>query len=272
MTDKTLLISLTSWPKRILSAIFTLNCLHSAIGENDAQIVFNISEEEFPYGIKSLPIIYDHFLKIKNIIVNVDKGNIRAHKKLMPTIEKYPYNDILVVDDDKLYGKDLVKNFLIAHHKFPHDVIIGRSHFRIYGENNIFISKCNGSGLGDLWEKPLSPLFNCKQASGLSGTLYPHCTFTDNDFFNRKLMIENCLHSDEDWQWFFNIKEGRTLRTNSKIIEYPGNNDFGNDSLCRNYGQDYYNQYYYNFQKMWPDFYDRINELNKQFNSYYNVN
>lgn len=269
MTDNTLIISLTSWTKRIYTAFFTLTKLYDISLNKDVQIIFNLSQEEFPYGINSLPYCYKEFLQKSSIIINVDEGNIMAHKKLMPTLEKYPYNDILVVDDDKLYEEDMIDNFLQAHNKFPHDVIVGRSHFRIYGENNKFISKPIVYDLSKIWETPLSPLFNCKQASGLAGTLYPVGTFTDPLFFDRKLMMESCYYSDEDWQWFFNIKENRTLRTNFKVKVYSGNNDGDKYALYNNYGQSYYEQYYYNFQKIWPDFYDRLNELNDQFIRYY---
>ena len=271
MNNETLLVSLTSHTPRINTVINTLLCLYKGLKNYNAKIVFVLSEDEFPYHIDSLPEKLKYF--VSNVDPNkfeiiFDKGNIRAHKKLMPTLEKYPDNDILCVDDDKYYGINLLDNFINTHKKYPNDVIVGRSHFRIIPIDGEFIS-VKMAPFNVQWESPLMNLYNCKQASGLSGTLYPHGTFTNPKFFDRELMMKICEHSDEDWQFMFNIIDDRTLRTGCKIIEYPDNNGYTECALCNNYGQVYYEQYYKNFNKIFPEFYDKLEYLEKQFEAKY---
>ena len=271
MSNDTLLVSLTSHPPRVTAGnpFRTIQRLLNAIENIDAKIILNLSLNEFPNRENDLPsnlvfLCYDH-----DVEIYFDEGNIKAHKKLLPTIERYPDNDILVVDDDKFYYNDICTNFLEAHRLYPKDVIIGRCHFRVAPVNNKLIGIPIIKDLSKTWEKPLSKLYNCKQASGLAGTYYPAHTFTNHMFFDRKLMMSCCEESDEDWQFLFNIMEDMTLRTNIVITEYPDNCGFTSCSLCKMFGQNYYNQYYDNFLKIYPELYDKLLYLDEQFKKEY---
>lgn len=268
MTDNTLIISLTTWPPRIESTPLTLSSLGESIEGLDAKIILVLSTDEFPYGMSSLPDVYNKLCKQYNIEILFDEGNIKAHKKLMPTIEKYPHNDILVFDDDKIYSKNTIEAFIESHRNYPNDVIVGRSHFRIVPKNGKLISILHTSCLSIPWEKPNILLYNSKQASGLAGTLYPKYTFTNSLFYDRKLMMDICEESDEDWQFLFNILEDRTLRANSIITKDIDNNGYTDCALFKRFGQKHYNTYYDGILKIFPEFYDKLDILNKEYEAH----
>ena len=88
-----IIISMTSWPKRI-------NCVAKAYGsilmtsvdKSLYHCVLVLSEAEFPNKEKELPA--DLMLLIETGLIELIwiKENTRSHKKLMPTLEKYPNN------------------------------------------------------------------------------------------------------------------------------------------------------------------------------------
>lgn len=268
MTDNTLLVSLTTWPPRIMSTIMILYRLGQSIQGLDTKIILVLSEDEFPYGMKSLPDAYNKLCTEFDMEIIFDKGNMKAHKKLLPTIEKYPHNDILVLDDDKIYSLNIVKVFIESHKNYPNDVIVGRSHFRIVPKDGKLISIPHRSNLSEVWEKPNMLLYNSKQASGLAGTLYPKYTFTNPMFFDRKLIMQTSEESDEDWQFLFNVIEDRVLRAKSEITKEIDNNGYTECALWRRFGQDYYDHYYENYLKLFPSFYDKLEVLNKEYEAH----
>lgn len=146
--------------------------------------------------------------------VILDRGNILSHKKLIPTLEKYPNNPILVVDDDNTQWPGWLKTFVRDHDKHPNDIIYGQSlsHVELQGDKIVEVREQSIP-----FENAGKVTTNKKPANGASGTLYPANTFTDPRFFDRDLFMRLSPTSDETWQWAFAKIAGKTFRQLSKF-------------------------------------------------------
>lgn len=206
-----IIISITSWPPRYQTAHMVFqNIIRQAKAAklmNRIHIVLVLSEEE-ACDVRFRQDACDLIRRMEKLNVEViyDKGNIRSHKKLIPTIEKYPDNPILVVDDDVIQPDGWLQTFVRDHDAHTEDII--------YGQSNGNISVVDGRIVEQTMRNthPGEITVNAKPANGAAGTLYPAHTFTDPRFFDRDLMMQLSPSSDETWQWAFAKIEGRTYR------------------------------------------------------------
>lgn len=251
--EKQLIISITSWPPRINTLAYNLISIINQIGNNKLCLV--LSEDEFPN--KTLPTIIYQLLESIDGEIIWDKGNIKSHKKIIPVIEKYPDNDILILDDDKRYPVNLVKQFIESHKHNPNDIIVGGAFFKLVPkEGKIDCELIGNKGLINyLHSNQL--LHTEKPANGCFGVLYPTNTFMDDRFFNRELLMSICPKSDETWQFLFNILEDRTLRCIENPWSIINNIDRTQNCALRIPPREYS---YYNTQllKYFPDFYEKL--------------
>ena len=207
MMGETIIVSMTTWPPRYKSCLVAMAEIarQRDKGNVDAHCVLVLSEDEWK-GLKAeRESVLSAMAKIK-VEVLWDKGNIRSHKKLIPTLAKYPNNPILVVDDDNRQKDGWLRTFASDHKKHPEDII--------YGQANSYVTIADGRihevrERQDLW-KGDARLW--KPANGASGTLYPAGTFTDARFFDRELFMRLSPTSDETWQWAFCTMKGCTYR------------------------------------------------------------
>ena len=123
MNNDTLIVSMTSYPKRIGT---TRDIYNIILGqkEDDVHFVLVLSEDEFPNLELDLPKDLREDFGVEIIW---DKGNIKSHKKLIPTLERYPDNAILVVDDDMTMRPGWLHEFIEMHKKYPEDIIYGQT-------------------------------------------------------------------------------------------------------------------------------------------------
>ena len=210
MPNKTI-ISITSWPPRYQTAHMVFqNIIRQAKAAKlmeHIHLILVLSEEE-ACDVRFRQDACDLIRRMEKLNVEViyDKGNIRSHKKLIPTIEKYPGSPILVVDDDNIQSDGWLQTFFEDHNAHPEDII--------YGQSNALVSVQDGRIIEQHMPntRPGEVTVNAKPANGASGTLYPPHTFTDPRFFDRDLMMELSPSSDETWQWAFARIAGKTYR------------------------------------------------------------
>lgn len=196
MTDKTVIISMTSYPARIKSVGLVWYSIISQITASmDVHCVLVLAKPEFPLLDKSLPEDLQLLIEHNYIEVIWCEHNTKSHKKLMPTLTKYPDNPILVIDDDQLRTSDWLSNFLSDHYKYPNDVLAGIIHFRLVGKTFKYKTISNNER-GQIIQ-------NGRSANGRGGTLYPAHTFTHPAFFDENLYMKLSPTSDESWQFYF---------------------------------------------------------------------
>lgn len=98
------IISLTSWKQRIQIAHKAISSLLQCCKKS--HIVLVLSEEEFPQKEKSLPKQIIDLANSKKIEIIWTYDNIKAFKKVIPTMEKYKNVPIVSADDDLIYTRD----------------------------------------------------------------------------------------------------------------------------------------------------------------------
>lgn len=115
INDKRIIISMTSWPKRIENVsrvVFSL--LQQTIKPDSIEI--NLSLEEFPNKERDLP--NDLLLLQDNDVIKINwvEKNTKTFKKFIPVLQKYYGEDyyLFTVDDDWFYDSDYVECMLCA--------------------------------------------------------------------------------------------------------------------------------------------------------------
>ena len=112
-----LIVSLTTWYKRILNLPIVLDSILSNTILPD-KIVVNLSEEDFPN--RELPKEVAQYIASRSIIeLNWHKENMKVYKKFLPTFKLCPDAWILTADDDYKYPTDWIETFLQIHEKYP---------------------------------------------------------------------------------------------------------------------------------------------------------
>lgn len=220
MEENKIIISMTSWPKRIkfvAKAMYTL--LQQNVDKSLYHIVLVLCDKEFPNKENEFPADLKIMYESGYFEIIWYDRNILSHKKLMPTLMKYPNNPILVCDEDILRPVDWLSHFINCHKKYPNDVLVGGCLFDVCFEPNGRFNpiKKHYFDKPEFAEKIIK---NRRPANGFGGVLYPVGTFKDFRFYDIDLLMKLSAYSDESWQYCFNIMEGKTLRWISKIINY----------------------------------------------------
>ena len=206
MNKDTIIVSMTTWPPREQQAIQAMQNLVKQEHSEPVHFVLVLSKDEWT---KQTAKNLLQAMKTLGVEVIWDDGNTMSHKKLMPTLAKYPDNPILVVDDDMLQRRGWLQRYIDDHKEHPTDIIYGNSSSRVI----IIRGKiCEGISQRGRYTYPGARTYNEKPANGCVGTLYPAHTFTDKRFFDRNLYMQLSPTSDETWQWAFAVMAGKTFR------------------------------------------------------------
>lgn len=215
MPQDKVIVSMTSFPPRINGvAKVWFSVIRQNVDKSLYHCVLVLSEVEFPR--KELDLPEDLRVLIANNLVELiwHPTNIKSHKKLIPTLLKYPDSTILVIDDDVIRPHGWLNCFLEDHKKHPTDIITGMVAQYLAGDKFIMYSnrEYGNTAYGEV-------IADGRPANGRGGTLYPAHTFTDPRFFDESLFMQLTPNSDESWQFYFNRKEGRKIRLISKQFD-----------------------------------------------------
>jgi hypothetical protein len=141
--SKKIIISLTSWPKRIVNVGNVINSLLNQEIPPDL-IELNLCELEFPNKKNNLPNDLKILLKkYKNIEINWVPKNTGVFKKIIPTIEKFYGTNyyLLSVDDDWIYNKKYIKTMIYYIERFNSDSFCLSKKSKIIGNRMIYKSE-----------------------------------------------------------------------------------------------------------------------------------
>lgn len=177
-----LIVSLTSYPKRIASTAVALERIFAQTLKPD-RIILWLSEENFPSKEAELPLpLLD--LKQRGLEIAWCQGDIKSYKKLIPALEKYPEDIIITLDDDLFYELDLVEKLYASYQKHPNAISAMRTHkinFEENGQVSLYAqwSKDCSEYIGE----PRRELF----ATTGAGTLFP------------PKVLDSCITNAEDF-------------------------------------------------------------------------
>lgn len=231
---------MTTWPPRFSDALTAMRHLIQQRNTDGLQSrihpVLVLSQDEVNQARQQAGNLAMEMKKMR-VQILYDKGNIRSHKKLIPVIEKFPDNPVLVVDDDILQAPGWLRTFVEDHDRHPNDIIYGQGNSRVFVKDFHIIEEWGAVS----FYSPGDVTIGVKPASGAAGTLYPPHTFTDPRFFDRNLLMKLSPTSDETWQYAFAMMAGKRFRMLSDSF-FPSM--FGSNqqvALC-NYNKDRYTE------------------------------
>ena len=202
-----IIVSLTSYGDRIAELKYTLYSLVIQ-SVRPEKIVVNIAfkdEKRLNDDIKSFEKYGVEFFLCKDI---------RSYKKLLPTLQRFPYACIVTADDDLYYEKNWLKGLYEEHKKNPNDVCCHLV-YKITPNNN----KINAY---NYW------IHNYRRYSidrslfllGGAGTLYPPNVF-HKDINKEELFSTLAPLADDMWFYFMVVLNGGNIRQiNNPQINY----------------------------------------------------
>ena len=152
-------VSFTSWIKRIQYCKHTVDLMMNQTIK-PTKIILNLSEEEFPNKEKDLPqdLVQEN---ISNELFEIFwvKENNKVYKKIIPTLNRFPNDIIVTIDDDIEYPcnfiEKLYEEFIYYDKKLP--ITCGECQweneiFTHYGGFSLVKKEFFGEYLNDLYE------------------------------------------------------------------------------------------------------------------------
>lgn len=120
-----IIISLTTWRPRIHNIPVVLDSILAQSVKPD-KIVINLAYEE------SLPEEIQEYVNEHNIELNYVEDT-KVYKKVLPTLQRYPEDCIINIDDDFIYPSYMIEDFIKTHNKYPSYPISG-NRIVLYGK------------------------------------------------------------------------------------------------------------------------------------------
>ena len=107
MKKEKIIVSFTSWKKRIQYCSQTVDSMLNQTLK-PTKIILNLSTDEFVNKEKDLPI---DLVKKQNDVFEIYwvKENTKVYKKILPTLERFPKDIIISIDDDIDYPKNFIE-------------------------------------------------------------------------------------------------------------------------------------------------------------------
>ena len=240
-TDK-LIISITSDRKNIHITKFIIK---SIIDQNVDKYFYEILLilSSFDYeNISLLPYDIQLLHQNKNIIIIFVKDNITPFKRTLITINKYPNNPFLIINNLCILPYGWLTMFLTDHIKYPNDAIAASIEY-FFGKNyeiKEFSEGFKGKKFGT-FNHVVEMIFNFAIINiDLGGILYPKKFFKNKSFYDYDLFIKSTNNSEDFWETSFIIMENKILRQSSRIFDYT---NYVIDDIN-------YNNYYINKKKL----------------------
>lgn len=195
-----LIVTLTTYGDRINQVYLTIESIASQSWKPN-KIVLWLDKDEFSNDNLPLNLIK---LQSRGLIIRFCE-NIRSYKKIIPSIEQFPNDTLITIDDDIIYAKDMIENLVIDSMKYPKDIIGYRSHRIKFKNGNVEKYKN--------WEFESDNL-DLDQATFLTtgaGTLFPPKIF-DDEIKNKNIFMKICPYADDIWVYLMSIYSGVNCR------------------------------------------------------------
>lgn len=149
-------------------------------------------------------------------VIKTGYEDIKPHKKYFWAMQEYPEDIIITVDDDSLYDRNLVRDLLQCHAKYP-DAVCARR-----------VNKIEKNADGSLKEyKDWQWEYTCTKnpsfgllATGCGGILYPPKTLL-REAFDIEAIKRYCLMTDDIWLKFYELKNGKKVVWSANKIIHP---------------------------------------------------
>ncbi len=230
--DKKIIVSLTSYPKRIKSAGIAIASIMNQTYRAD-KIALTLNEAQFPNH--KFPKIIKEEIKAGLEIIWI-KDDLKPHNKYFYAMQKYPNDIIITIDDDEVYQQNLIESLIASYKRHPESIscMLAR---KIIIQNDKILPYTTWTM--DIAENtPSTQLL----ALGIGGVLYPP-RIINKELFNVNAIKKLGLKADDLWLKIMQIitnppvkvvKAGKFITGNqvptSQITNLMGDNVYGGEN------------------------------------------
>lgn len=188
LCEHEVVVSLTTFGKRIFDVPLAIeSIMQGTIKPN--RIVLWLSEEE--YKGKPLPKLLE-MQKARGLQIEFCQ-DLRSYKKLIPSLRLFPDTCIITIDDDAIYGSDLVERLVFTHRSKPDSICASRIHKVRLSKDGRPVSYLN-------WDHCVESFGNSNLLFPTTGggTLFPPGCFSQ-EVFNQEVFMDICPYADDIW-------------------------------------------------------------------------
>lgn len=183
------IVSITSYPKRFPQLYYCLKSVMDQTYKPDKIILYLSSDVSADMVPKNVLALQQYGLEI-----DFECADIKPHKKYYYSMQQYPDDVVITIDDDVIYEQTLIQKLVDSYKKYPFAVSCIRAHKMKFDAENRLLPYSQ-------WEFECC---DCEQpsmlflATGVSGVLYPpHCL--SNQAFDMERIKELCFGADDIW-------------------------------------------------------------------------
>lgn len=209
-----LIVSLTSFPARIKTVSYTIESI--LLQRKKANmVVLWLGYDKFPNREKDLP---KRLLRLTKYGLTIKWcKDIRSYTKLIPSLEEYPDDIIVTVDDDVWYPPEWLERLYDSYLKEP-NLIHAHRVLQVTANDGV-INKYIDWGIQIF--APQEPSY-CWHLTGTGGVLYPpHCLY--KDICNREKFQSLAPSVDDIWFWVMAILNHTRVRVvEGNIFDFEG--------------------------------------------------
>ena len=208
--EQGIIVSLTSYPKRIQTLWMTIETLLRQTKKPDRVILW-LAEDQFK-GIESLPQELLNQRKRGLEIRFCD--DLKSHKKYYYVIRENPEDLIVLVDDDMFYPYDMIEQLLKMHQKYPKDICATTAQVITESFSNL-PSKWRNPRVSEVWEHS-----DQIQVFTGSGSLFPPHVLPEEAFDKNKIQLL-CPYADDLWLTFMAYLNNKKITALYKWRAFP---------------------------------------------------
>ncbi|MDE5996943.1 MAG: glycosyltransferase [Muribaculaceae bacterium] len=199
-----IIVSLTSFPAAIDYAILAIRSILKGSVLPDRLVLYltfdQFKERKIPEELKEIKNNHDIF-EIRDFPID-----IRSYRKLVPALRDFPDDIIITVDDDVDYDKDMLKDLIEMHGRFPNAIIANRAKI-------VDTSKPYRKWKKLRWYDFITERIKLDPhviQTGVGGVLYPPHSLR-LDMIDERLFMKLAPTTDDIWFWAAAIANGRTV-------------------------------------------------------------
>lgn len=231
--DKRIIVSLTSYGKRIKNVHHTIQSLFLQSVPPDKIVLYldNSCRGELTEELEEL----------KKYGLEIVEGveDLKPHKKYYYAMQEYPEDIIITVDDDLIYEEGLIQRLMESYEKYPHAISAKRVHRmkKDAGGKVLPYSKWQNE-CQDLLEPSMELL-----ATNGAGTLFPPGCWKAQ-WMDKETFMKLAACQDDIWLKFMELQSGIPVvyvpgkytlppvvpETQEEALYYDNNGEHGNDS------------------------------------------
>lgn len=211
--DQKIIISLTTYPKRISTIWLTIETLMRQTVKPD-EIILWLAVSQFENGLSGLPENLLH-LQERGLTIRFCDDDLRSHKKYFYALQAHPNDLVILADDDMFYPRDTIARLLEMHEEYPGDICCITAQ----------VIDPDFTAMPSLWRNPRLEERNLQHSDRIqaftgSGTLIPPGALPSETFDTGRIK-SLCFHADDLWITFMARRAGTKITTLRNWRPFP---------------------------------------------------